>query len=73
MPLKLMMIMVILVICIPIVSQAVDMNQKYMMDSAMSRQADIITDAVRNAHYSGTGTSSIIDVSIPAGCEIELG
>ena len=73
MPLKLMIIMVILTLCIPIVAQAVDSNQKQMIGSVMDQEAERIIEAARSARFSGAGTSDIIDVDLPQGCEIVLG
>lgn len=73
MPLKLMMIMVILTLCIPIVAQAVDSNQRQMMGSVMDQEAERIVEAARDARFSGAGTSDIIDIDLPQGCEIVLG
>ena len=73
MPLKLIMIMVILTLCIPIVAQTVDSNQRQMMGSVMDQEAERMIEAARDARFSGAGTSDIIDIDLPQGCEIVLG
>ena len=73
MPLKLMAVMIVLVLSVPIVTGVIQTNERQMMDSVMSQEADRIEDAVRAAYYSGDGASRIIDISIPDGCEMTLG
>ena len=73
MPLKLMAVMIVLVLSVPIITGVIQTNERQMMDSVMSQEADRIEDAVRATYYSGDGSSRIIDVSIPDGCEMSLG
>ena len=73
MPLKLMTVMIVLVLSVPIITGVIQTNERQMMDSVMSQEADRIENAMRAAYYSGDGSTRIIDISIPDGCEMTLG
>ena len=72
-PVKLLVVMIILALFLPIVSNAVESNEKSMMLSEMEQETGNIIDSVRATHFSGTGSGRHLDVSLPAGCEIVIG
>ncbi len=72
-PIKLMIVMVILTVSVPIISNALDKNEESMACSEMTQEMTRISDAISVVHYSGSGSSRTVDVNIPAGCEISIG
>lgn len=72
-PIKLMMVMVLLSVSLPIISDAVDSNQSDMADAEMKQESKRIISTMALAHYSGIGSSRTVTVDLPAGCEISVG
>ncbi len=72
-PIRLLVVMILLTISLPIIANAVDMNEDSMMMSEMEQESGKLFDAVRMAHFSGIGSSRCVNISLPAGCEIKLG
>ncbi len=73
MPIKLLIVMVILTISIPIVHNALDVNNESMMETKMNQECDRITDCIRDVYYSGIGSVRTIDIDLPQGCELVIG
>ena len=73
MPLKLTVIMIVIALNIPMIVNVIETNEDRVMDSVLSKEADRIGSAVRAAYYSGDGSSRMIDVDLPEGCEMTLG
>lgn len=73
MPIKLLIVMVILTISIPIVHDALEINEESMMRTKMDRECDRITDCVRDVYYSGIGSVRTVDIGLPQGCELVIG
>ncbi len=73
MPIKLLIVMVILTISIPIVHNALEINEESMMGTKMDRECDRITDCVRDIYYSGIGSVKTVEIDLPQGCELVIG
>ena len=72
-PVRLMVVMVLLSISLPIVSQALEGNMENMMTSEMEQETDRVMNAMAMVHYSGSGSSRTVEVDLPQGCELSLG
>ena len=73
MPIKLLIIVVILSISIPIVYNALEINEESMMKTKMDRECERITECVRDVYYSGIGSVRTIDIELPQGCDLVIG
>lgn len=72
-PLKLMVTMVILALCIPIVTAALQNTEDEIVGYGMRDDVRRIIGTATTVYRSGEGTGMTMDVSVPAGCEIILG
>ncbi len=72
-PIKLMITMVIIALSIPMLTDALDHNQEDVAAAEMTQEADKIKNAACLAHFSGTGCSRTVEISLPAGCEMCVG
>lgn len=72
-PIKLMVVMILLTVSLPIISNAVENNETDMMTAEAEQEAGRIISSMSSAHYSGIGTSVTVNVDLPAGSEIHIG
>ena len=72
-PVKLMVIMILISLSIPILTNALNDNQESMAGAEMSHEAEKFKNAAVLAHYSGNGCSRTVEIDLPSGCEMSVG
>ena len=72
-PVKLAVVMMVITITIPILSNALENSQEDMMGAEMQQEVDRLKNTASLAHYSGNGSSRTVEIEVPAGCEISIG
>ena len=72
-PIKLMVTMLIITISLPILTDVMDDSQRDMADAEMGQEAERFMNAATLAHRSGEGSSRIVTIDLPAGCELSVG
>ena len=72
-PIKLLLIMAILAVTIPIVTQAMGESQGNIAEAEMHHESMKFKNAATLAHFSGNGCSRTVDIELPAGCELQIG
>jgi hypothetical protein len=71
-PVKLMVVVLIISLSVPLLVTSVERGESNNATSAMNSEVDKIFNAVAAVHYSGTGSSRTVSVTIPDGCEIVI-
>ena len=72
-PIKLMVIMIVITVSVPLLTDALDDNQEKLAYAEMQQEVSKIMNAAVLAHYSGNGSARTVEVELPAGCEISIG
>ena len=72
-PLKLLVTMVILALCIPVVAATLQNTEDDIVGYGMREDVRRIIGTASAVYRSGEGTGMTLDISVPAGCEIILG
>lgn len=71
-PVKLMVIVLIISISVPLLTDAMERGETNNAASVMNSEVDRIFNAVAAVHYSGTESSRTVSLSLPDGCEISI-
>lgn len=71
-PVKLMVVVLIISISVPLLTDAVERGEADNASYAMNSEIERIFKAVAAVHYSGIGSSRTVSVSIPDGCGITI-
>ena len=72
-PIKLMVIMIVISLSVPLLTNALNDSQESMAGAEMSHQAEKFKNAAVLAHYSGNGCSRTVELELPQGCEMSVG
>ena len=72
-PVKLAVVMMVITITIPVLSNALDNSREDMMNAEMQQEVDRLKNTASLVHYSGNGSSRTVEIDLPAGCEIAVG
>ena len=72
-PIKLMVIMIVVSISLPILTNALEDSQESMAGAEMEKESEKFRNAAVLAHYSGNGCSRTVELELPSGCEMSVG
>ena len=72
-PVKLMVIMIVISLSVPLLTNALNDNQESMACSEMQHEAERFKNAAVLAHFAGNGCSRTVEIDLPAGCEMSVG
>jgi len=71
-PIRLMIVILIVCISIPLLTNAMERGESDNALSSMNSEADKIFNAAAAVHYSGVGSSRTVTVAIPDGSEMVI-
>lgn len=72
MPARLAVAFLIVALCVPVLVEAVDSFREDSDLSLAGREADRIAGAAASVHYQDEGSSVLVDVDVPGGCELVI-
>ena len=72
-PIKLMVTMLIIAISLPLLSDVIQDSERDMASAEMEQEAIRFMNSAELALRSGNGSSRVITIDLPAGCELNVG
>ena len=72
-PIKLMVTALVITISLPLLTNVIDDSERDMATAEMDQEVVKFMKTAELAHRSGNGSSRMVSISLPAGCEICVG